>query len=115
MMMPRKSLWFGLALSLVLTLLFSVSADARPKKKKYAERSLGPPSLSLAADQTVVRSCDSAGILLTATATSPGSRTLNYRWSANDGKLRGDGGRRTWDLSGLAPGVYQAVVEVDDG
>jgi hypothetical protein len=115
MMMPRKSLWFGLALALVITVLVSVPASAKPKKRPQ-QRSYGPPSLSLAADQTVVRGCeDAARVLLAATASSPEGKPLRYKWTTNGGKLSGSGANTSWDLAGLQPGVYQAVVEVDDG
>jgi len=115
MMMLRKSLWFGLALATVVALSMLVSADAKPQKQKQ-DRS-GPPSLSLAADSTVIKGCndESARVRLVATARSANGAPLRYRWTTNGGKLRGEGANTSWDLAGAQPGVYQAFVEVDDG
>ncbi len=116
-MMPRKSLRFGLALATVVAMLVLVSADAKPQKQKEAARASGPPSLSLAADSTVIKGCndESARVRLAATARSVDGAPLRYRWTTNGGKLRGDGANTSWDLAGVRPGVYQAFVEVDDG
>ena len=115
-MMPRKSLWFGLALATVSVLLIA-SVDANAQKKQKVRTVSGPPTLSLAADPVSVRACadETSRIGLMATASSPVGGALNYKWTTNGGKLTGQGANPTWDLAGVAPGVYQAVVEVDDG
>jgi hypothetical protein len=116
-MMPRKSLWFGLALATVVSLLVFNPAGANAQKKSQPERASGPPSLSLAADSTVIKGCndESARVRLVATARAADGTALRYRWTTNGGKLRGDGETTSWDLAGVQPGVYQAFVEVDDG
>jgi hypothetical protein len=116
MMMPRKSLWFGLALATVVAVLMVASVDAKPKKKRQRQVS-GAPSLSLAADPVSVRACadESSHIGLIATASSPVGGPLRYKWTTNGGRLSGQGANTTWDLAGVQAGVYQAVVEVDDG
>ena len=113
--MTRRSSLFGLALAVVMAVLVLASADAKPKKKKHVERASGPPTLTLAAEPTTVRACDDARVQLMARASSPEGRPLRYKWTTNGGRLSGQGERATWDLSGAQPGVYQAVVEVDDG
>ena len=115
--MPRKSLWFGLALVTVVATLVFVSAGANAQKKPQPERASGPPSLSLAADSTVVKGCndESARVRLAATARAADGTTLRYRWTTSGGKLLGEGANTSWDLAGVQPGVYQAFVEVDDG
>src|SRR5713226_9498961 len=115
MMIPRKSFLFGLALAVVMAVLIFASADAKPKKKKHVERASGPPILSLTAEPNTVRVCDDARVPLVAKASSPEGRPLRYKWTTNGGRLSGQGANTTWDLSGAQPGVYQAVVEVDDG
>jgi PKD-like domain len=117
MMMPRKSLWFGLALATVVAILVFASADAKPKKKKQVDRGSGPPSLSLAADPATIKACndESARVRLVATARSADGASLRYKWTTSGGRLRGDGANTSWDLAGVQPGVYQAFVEVDDG
>lgn len=115
-MMPRKSLWFGLAFATVAMLVF-VSADAKPKKKHERDRRSGPPTLSLAADPTIIKACndESSRVRLVATATSPDGAPLQYKWTITGGKRRGDGASTSWDLAGVQPGVYHAFVEVGDG
>jgi hypothetical protein len=115
MMIPRRSFLFGLVLVLVMVVFVFGSVDAKPKKRRRYERVSGPPTLSLASDSTTVRACDNARVQLIATASSPEGRPLRYKWTTNGGKLSGQGANTTWDLAGAQPGVYQAVVEVDDG
>jgi hypothetical protein len=112
--MSRKSLWFGLVLTVAIAALLGLSVEAKPKKKKY-EKISGPPTLSLLADPTVIKACEDNRVQLTANARANDGAKLRYRWTVNGGRLRGDGPNPSWDLSGAAPGSYQAVVEVDDG
>jgi len=113
--MYRKSLWLGVTLMLVVVAFVAVSVDARPKKKRIRVSRSGPPSLSLAAEPYNVRACEDAQVRLLATASSPEGLPLRYKWTTNGGRLKGDGPNTRWDLAGAQPGVYQAVVEVDDG
>jgi hypothetical protein len=110
-MMNRKSLWI---LLILLTALMSVSATAQTRRRT-ARRS-GPPTLSLTADQTVLRACEGqTRVHLLANATSGAGASLRYKWTANGGRISGSGSDTMWDLSGERPGVYQAVVDVDEG
>ncbi len=112
-MMSRKSLWLGLMLAVFAAALLTLPASAKPKKKKVERRS-GPPTISLVAEPGVVKACaDEARVQLTTNARSATGQ-LRYRWTVNGGRLRGDGPTPTWALGGAAPGVYQAVVDVDD-
>ncbi|HKP36334.1 MAG TPA: hypothetical protein VJT71_05710 [Pyrinomonadaceae bacterium] len=113
-MMFRKILWFGLAAAIVSSAVVIASADPKPKKKKN-DRGSGPPTLSLSADPGVVRDCDAARVNLLANATSSSSAQLRFKWTTNGGRITGSGANTVWDLAGAAPGVYYAVVEVDDG
>lgn len=54
-------------------------------------------------------------VTLLASATDPADDTLLYTWSVTAGRLRGEGHRVTWDLSGVPTGTYTAIVEVNDG
>ncbi len=56
-------------------------------------------------DRPVERECDGR---------IPGTR-CSYKWTANGGRISGSGANVTWDLAGARPGVYQAVVDVDEG
>src|SRR2546421_10463341 len=115
-MMSRKSLWFGLAFAMVVAMLVFASADAKPKKKKY-NRPSGPPSLSLAADPTMIKACndESARVRLIATARSADGAPLRYKWITSGGRLTGGGGKTTLELGGAPPGGYHASAEGDDG
>ena len=53
-------------------------------------------------------------VMLLASATDPGSELL-FTWSVTAGRLRGEGHRVTWDLSGVPAGTYTATVEVNAG
>ena len=112
--MSRKSFWLGLAMTALVASLLSFDADAKPKKRKYLTRS-GPPTLSLAAEPAVIKACEDGRVQLNAAARSSDGAPLRYRWTVNGGRLRGNGPNPNWDLAGAQPGVYQAVVEVDDG
>ena len=116
-MMFRKSLWFGLLLTIISTALLLGSVDAKSKKKKrQLERISAPPTISLSAEPTVIRNCaDDSRVRLLATASSPSGRPLRYKWTTNGGRLSSHDPRTTWDLAGAQPGVYQVFVEVDDG
>src|SRR5207237_4082509 len=100
---------------LAVAAFIAVSVDARPKKKRVRISASGPPSLSLAAEPYSVRACEDAQVRLLATARSAEGLPLRYKWTTNGGRLKGDGPNTSWDLAGAQPGVYQAVVEVDDG
>lgn len=115
-MVSRKSLLPMLLLAVAAAALVFGSTDGLADKKKRDERrSSGPPSLTLTADPTVLRGCEDAKVHLVATARSADGTPLHYKWTTNGGRLDGDGANTTWDLSGARPGVYQAVVEVDNG
>lgn len=112
--MTRKSFWFVFALAIATAATLVASADARPKKKKQAERISGPPTLSLTSDVTTIRACEDARVRLVATARSVDGGRIRYRWTTSAGRLTGDAAEVTWDLAGAAAGVYQAMVEVSD-
>ncbi len=100
---------------IVLAMALAANSATAQTRKRTAHRS-GPPALSLSADQTAITSCEGQALVhLTANATSGASASLRYKWTANGGKISGSGADTTWDLSGERAGVYQAVVDVDEG
>src|SRR2546423_1409156 len=110
-MVNRKTFLILIALAMVL---MAGSAQAQTRKRT-AHRS-GPPALSLTADQAVITNCEGQSLIhLTANATSGSSASLHYKWTANGGRISGSGADTTWDLSSERAGVYQAVVDVDEG
>jgi hypothetical protein len=114
--MSRKSFWLGNAAALAFGVLMFGSAAAQSTDKNRTLTS-GPPALSLSADQTNIRNCegDTGRVQLAANAKGTSNLPLRYKWTVNGGRLTGTGPNPTWDLSGATPGVYQALVEVDDG
>jgi hypothetical protein len=54
-------------------------------------------------------------VTLSAHATDPDGDTMLYTYSTTGGRVSGDGPEVTLDLKGVAPGVYDVKVEVDDG
>jgi hypothetical protein len=110
-MVNRKTFLILIVLAIVL-----VGGSTQAQTRKRSAHRSGPPALSLSADQTAITSCEGQALVhLTANATSGSSASLRYKWTANGGKISGSGADTTWDLSGERAGVYQAVVDVDEG
>jgi hypothetical protein len=112
-MILRKTL----LIAIVAAVLIGVFATSSSAQRRTRDRVSGPPTLSLMAEPTVVRNCegDAATVRLNANASTNSGNPLNYKWTANGGRISGSGGNVTWDLAGARPGVYQAVVDVDEG
>ena len=53
-----------------------------------------------------------AVVALSAWAAAPAGQSLRYAWEAAVGRLEGSGRQVRWDLAGLRPGAYAAVVRV---
>ncbi|HET6893484.1 MAG TPA: hypothetical protein VFH31_20465, partial [Pyrinomonadaceae bacterium] len=103
-----------LPLMLVAFGFFASEAAAQKARETFV---YGPPTLSLTADQTVVRACEgdtsSALVNLSAKATSPNGNLIRYRWTASTGRITGDGAAVSWDLSGARPGYHKAFLTID--
>lgn len=112
-MMLRKTLWF----SLVATVLIGVFVTAATAQSRSRSRVASAPSLSLTVEPNVIRVCEgeAATVRLIANATSTSGNPLRFKWTTNSGTISGSGASTTWDLAGATPGVYQAVVDVDEG
>src|SRR5258706_4580093 len=110
-MMSRKSLWFGLGLATVVVVLIFTSADAKPKKKKQADRVSGPPSLTLVADSSMIKGCNDelARVRLVATARSVDGAPLRYKWTTSGGRLKGDRANTHWGLADARADGYKAI------
>ncbi len=92
-----------------------VSAQKRIDAAVFA-----PPKLSLTSDSAAVSACPEGNlpgpqVRLNARASSPGGYQFRYHWSTTAGHISGEGPTVTWDLSGLTPGYYKALVEVETG
>lgn len=111
-MILRKTFWVGF-----LAIAIGVSATAASAQSRKRVRVAGAPTLSLTSDLTAIRNCegDAANVRLNANATSGSGNDLRYKWTANGGRISGSGANVVWDLAGATPGVYQAVVDVDEG
>lgn len=71
------------------------------------------PAVTLSGSRSSV--CVGGKVNLQANASDPDGDTLLYTYSSSAGRIIGEGSSATWDLGGVAPGVYTASVEVDDG
>ncbi len=110
---PRR---IGLLLPIALVGLFVFATAASAQKVRIETREFTPPNLSLAAEPRVITVCEGSGpalVQLNARATS--NYPISYRWTSNGGRITGDGNTVSWDLSGAAPGYYQAYVDIDTG
>ena len=106
---------FGYLLPIALAAFFlpvEASAQKATQTTVYV-----PPSLSLTSDTSTLSACAGtpAQVHLNARASSPGGNAIRYRWSASAGHINGDGSAVTWDLSGTAPGVYKAFIDIETG
>lgn len=76
-----------------------------------------PPTVNVAADQTLINACDgeTALVNLTAKATSPSNNPIRYRWTVNSGRIEGDGSAVAWNLTGAQPGQHKASLVINTG
>lgn len=103
-------------LPIALVGMLSLATSAPAQKVRIETRTFTAPTLSVAAEPQLITVCEGAGpvvVRLNARATS--DYPIRYRWSANVGRLEGDGEAVTWDLSSAAPGRYRAYVDIDTG
>jgi outer membrane protein OmpA-like peptidoglycan-associated protein len=71
-----------------------------------------PPTATCGADKSSV--APGEVVALSATATSPDNRRLNYDWTVTGGRVAGSGPAVRWDTTGLSTGAYTATVRVAD-
>jgi hypothetical protein len=57
----------------------------------------------------------STTVELTTSACDVDGDALIYSYTVTGGRIAGEGGKISWDLSSVGPGTYTASVEVDDG
>lgn len=113
----------ALVLSLALIGLMLLVPEVLAKKPKKDKRKANAdyvyraPSISLNASPSVVMACEGqpARVQLDARASFPSGASPRYHWSANGGRIDGNGATTEWDLSGVKPGYYRASLEVDNG
>ena len=112
-MYRRQSRLVGYLLPIALAAVFlPARASAQNRDIVYYD----PPSLSLSSDTSVVSACsNNPQVKLNARASSPAGRPIRYRWSTSAGRINGNGPSVLWDLSGLAPGVYKAYIDIKTG
>ena len=109
-----------LLVSLSALALASIAAASAARGQSQTARPLptpNPPTVVLESDVQTLSACEgeSARVNLRANARSPEGRAITYRWRASGGRIEGDGANVVWDLTGAAPGVYTAGVEVNTG
>ena len=110
---PSPLVRYPIAVALVVVCLITPTSA----QQKNPTTSSAPPGLSLAADTTVVSACagSPARVQLNARANSPSGNPIRYTWSTTGGRITGDGPNVNWDLTGVAPGVYRASIEIATG
>ena len=94
----------------------------RPFRRR-APRIEDPPIVSVTASPSSLMPCRSfastqpcspeSEVELNATAESPEGDSLVFTWAVTGGRLKGEGRKVTWDLSGLGEGFYTATVDVN--
>lgn len=103
-----------LPLALVGLHIFAAKAMAQRATETFV---YSPPTVSLAADQSLISACegDAAVVHLTAKAISPSGNPIRYRWTVNSGRIEGEGSAVTWNLAGAQPGQYKANLVINTG
>jgi outer membrane protein OmpA-like peptidoglycan-associated protein len=71
-----------------------------------------PPTATCRVDKSSV--APGEVVALSATASSPDNRRLNYDWTVTGGRVTGSGPAVRWDTTGLSTGAYTATVRVAD-
>lgn len=103
-------------LALVGLHIFATEALAQKVRETFV---YAPPMVSLAADQSVIKTCEGdmtpAVVHLNASATSLGGNNIRYRWTTSAGRIDGDGSSVIWDLAGVKPGSYNASLAISMG
>ena len=72
-----------------------------------------PPIVACSAESPSVE--PGGAVTVIAWAAGSAGRSPRYAWEAPVGRLESRGRQARWDLAGLRPGVYAAVVRVSDG
>ena len=123
-MLSRRHLFvaLGVLIALVVAAFVGTATQAQRRQDTAVRAPNQPPTVVLESDTQTVTVCpgvageSTARLRLRATARSPEGRTIRYRWTTSAGRLEDeDGPTPTWDLTGVAPGVYTATVEVNTG
>jgi hypothetical protein len=99
-------------------LLVPLQASAQLRGSNDRENFVNtPPTLTLTSDTSVVSACSDGNrrIQLNADAKSPSGLPIRYIWSTTAGNIVGDGPIVTWDLVGLNPGTYKALLQIATG
>lgn len=101
-------------------------AVSRPFRKRVPPIS-DPPIVIVTSSTSLIKFCPlwmestdncsaSREVELSASAGGPDvDSKLRFVWMVSAGRIRGEGQKVTWDLSGVADGTYTATVEVNDG
>lgn len=115
----RRLLGYLLPFALTAFVLVPFQASAQLRGTNDRETFVNsPPTLTLTSDTSVVSACTEGSVprvQLTAQASSPAGNPIRYRWSTTAGSIVGDGPTVTWDLAGVSPGYYKALIQIATG
>jgi hypothetical protein len=116
--MPRHHILFALLLPLSMLALNFVTLDVDAQKKNTTPIVYTPPTVTLSASPTLITACaddTGSGTIVRLDAGGTTGTAAKYSWTANAGRIEGNGPTATWNLAGLRPGYYKAKVVVDTG
>lgn len=123
MILRKQTLVAALGLLVALTGTRHASAQEqqqkKPRDREISTQTGPPPAVQIADHARIITPCPDntaeAQIPLSASVQNFSDPSiLRYNWRASGGRLVGNGPTATWDLSGAAPGTYQATIEVDN-
>ncbi len=108
-----------LPVRLLVIVTFGIFVSAALAQQPVKTSSVFTPlSLNVTADSSVVSACTGEGtsssrVQLSAKPNAPSGHPIRYQWSTNAGRIDAEGATVTWDLAGLEPGYYQALVHAN--
>jgi hypothetical protein len=105
----RRSAGVPLAAFLAVAFLLAASLITASQMALAAD----PPIVACSAESPSVE--PGGAVTVNAWAADSAGRSLRYAWEAPVGHLESRGRQARWNLAGLRPGVYAAVVRVSDG
>lgn len=118
--LARRALFHGVACLVLLVSGFVCLAPAQDRRQRQVSlNTAAVPSVVVESDVTTVTRCperadeDTTRVRLVS-RTENLSGNVSYTYTTTGGRITGTGANRTWDLTGVQPGVYTATVEAEN-